>query len=180
MNPPPELARLRFIVRRYAHEHGLEPYDTLACLGFEILDEFEPWDYHCTPMNSAAFGAAGGDGLHFNLLTKGPAMGAVVMTAPGGEVSNLVVGASFLDFLRLGYHSCFGWLEALALDSGRAALLYRRDDEVLTALGVGLRDRLRRDFRLAPIDDIGDHLRHLQARHLSDLVLPRPAARDRV
>jgi|CXWL01.1.fsa_nt_gi hypothetical protein len=171
MNPPPELARLRWIVGRYAHEHGLEPYDTLASLGFEILDEFEPWDYPCTPVNSAAFGASGVDGLHFNLLTEGPAMGAVVMTAPGGEVSNLVVGATFQEFLRLGYHSCFAWLEALALDPGRAGLLYRRDDEALTDLAIGLRDRLRRDFRLAPIEDVGAHLRHLQARHRSDLVL---------
>jgi len=180
MNPPPELARLRFIVRRYAHEHGLEPYDTLACLGFEILDEFEPWDYHCTPLNSAAFGAAGGDGLHLNLVTEGPALGAVVMTAPGGEVSNLVVGASFLDFLRLGYHACFGWLDTLALDPGRAALLYRHDDGALTDLAIGLRDRLRRDFRLTPVDDIGDHLRHLQTRHLSDLVLSDGVKPDRV
>ena len=91
----------------------------------------------------------------------------------------LLVGASFLDFLRLGYHSCFGWLDTLALDPGRAAVLYRHDD-ALTDLAIGLRDRLRRDFRLSPVDDIGDHLRHLQARHLSDLVLPEGAKGVRV
>jgi len=174
MEPPHELVLLRSVMQEFARQRRIKVYDTVMALGFEVLEKLENWDYHCTPVNSVAFGATGGDGVHFNLLTGGRGTGAVVMTVPPGEIPNVVVGASLAEFLRLGYYCCFGWIEELAFDQRSAAALYRDEPRRLSKAGALLCERLRTAFCLVPIDDVVGHLGRLQETYLPELVLPDP------
>jgi hypothetical protein len=174
MQPPHELVLLQSVVKEFARQRRIKVYDTVMALGFEVLEEPDNWDYHCTPVNSVTFGATGGDGVHFNLITGGPGIGAVVMTVPPGDIPNVVVGASFAEFLRLGYYGGFGWLEELAFNQSSAAALYRDDPGRLSKAGAALCERLRTVFGLVPIQDVVGHLERLREQYLSALVLPDP------
>ena len=174
MKRPDELDLLQSTVKAFARQRRIAPYDTLMPLGFEVLETLENWEYHCTPVNSVTFGATGGDGVHFNLLTTGGGQGAIVMTSPVGEIPNVVVGSSMAEFLRLGYYACFGWLGDLAYDLSSAALGYHGNEQDLLEGGAELRDRLRDVFGLKPVEDVVKHLTVLQDRHLRDLILTAP------
>jgi hypothetical protein len=129
------------------------------------------WDYHCTPVNGLTFGATGGDGIHLSILTSGPAAGAVVLTVPPGDPDNIVLGADFASFLRLGYFGCFAWLEVLAFDPAAGDTEYH--DSVRTStMTIQLRDAMRSAFALQPIADVTTHLADLQRQCLPHIVLP--------
>ena len=172
MEPPPELIALRSLIEGFARRRRWFFFDAVPDLGFELLDTLENFGYHCTPVNSVAFGATGGDGVHLSLVTSGICRGGVVLTTPVGDISNTVVAASFGEFLRLGYYSFFGWLEELGFDPVSPASLYREGGSDLDRSGRRLRDRLRETFDLRPIDDIERHFESLKERCLSHLTLP--------
>ena len=168
---PAELDRLQDLLRDFARRGRISVYDTIVAFGFEVLDPPLNWDYHCTPVNGLTFGATGGDGIHLSVLTSGPAGGAVVLTAPPSDTDNVVLGADFASFLRLGYFSCFGWLEALAFDPLAGDTEYR-DSVQVTKMTAQLRDALRSAFALQPIPDVTKHLAQLQRHYLPHVVLP--------
>ena len=168
---PAELDTLRRVLGEFARRRRTSVYDTILALGFEVLDRPENWDYHCTPVNGVTFGATGGDGIHLNVLTSGPATGAVVLTAPPSDTPNIILGESFASFLRLGYFGCFAWLEVLAFDPTAGESQYR-DAVTLTGDAVELRDALRAAFSLEPVTRVTAYLADLQDRYLAHVVLP--------
>jgi hypothetical protein len=174
---PREMESLRRMLSDVARERRIPLYATALPFGFELLPQAENWDYHCTPVNGVTFGATGGDGIHLNVLTTGPAAGAVVLTAPPSDTPNTVLGESFHEFLRLGYYGCFAWLEVLAFDPDAGDTEYR-ESPGLGELARLLRGRLRETFSLQPITNVTEHIAGLQRRFLHEVVLPDRAEWD--
>jgi hypothetical protein len=58
--------------------------------------------YHCTPVNSSAFGATGGDGIHLSLLKASRATVPSCGQRPRETTPTLSLPRPFNDFLRLG------------------------------------------------------------------------------
>lgn len=171
MEEPVELKSLRALVARVAVANRVKPYEAIWPLGFELLDVLENFGYHCTPVNSFAFGATGGDGVHLSLLEGPPTSGAVVLTTPVGDIPNSVVAESFADFLRLGYYGGFGWLEELGYGREGLQAKYIQEAQKLSKPAGSLLQEIRDVFELAPYDDVAAHLAGLE-RHAASLVLP--------
>ena len=147
------------------------PYEVMMELGFELI-ELQDFGYHCTPVNALAFGATGGDGVHLSLLDGVPLPGGVVVTVPVGDIPNTVVAADFREFLRLGYHSGFAWLEELGyLGDRKFRESYTRPDAELTQAGRQLLREMRAEFQLRPIDDVVAHMAKFR-EYADRLVLP--------
>lgn len=174
MKEPPELTTLRTLAGRVARAHGVAAYEPMWQLGFEILDELKNFGYHCTPVNSVAFGATGGDGIHLSLLTGEPLAGAVVITVPVGDIANTVVAESFGDFLRLGYHVGFEWLEELGYFDAAANQKYKEEPARLTDVSRHLLQEIRTTFKLVPYDDVAARLEELERHYAAHLRLPDP------
>jgi hypothetical protein len=168
---PAEFDTLRDLLCDFARRRRIPVYDTVVAFGFEVLESPVNWDYHCTPVNGLTFGATGGDGIHLSLLTSGPGAGAVVLTVPPGDPDNIILGADFASFLRLGYFGCFGWLEVLAFDPVAGDTEYR-DSVRVSSMTAQLRDALRSTFALQPLADVTRYLADLQRQYLPYLVLP--------
>ena len=148
--------------------------DVMMDLGFELLDPLENFGYHCTPVNALAFGATGGDRVHFSLLDGEPCNGAVVLTTPTADNPNSVVAETFRDFLRLGYFGGWEWLEELGYLPTRAARQdrYAREPK-LAKPARQLLQELRSTFALEPFQDVAAHFACLQ-KHTEALRLPDP------
>jgi len=171
MNEPNELRSLRAVVARVATAHRVKPYEAIWPLGFELLDDLENFGYHCTPVNSLAFGATGGDGVHLSLLDGPPSPGAIVVTTPTTDIPNSIVAESFAGFLRLGYHGGFGWLEELGYSREDLQAKYAAKPKGLTRAARDLLHEIRTTFNLVPYEDVVAHLAVLE-RHTARLLLP--------
>ena len=174
MKDPTELGTLRRLVADVAKAYKREPYEVIMDLGFELLDPLENFGYHCTPVNSLAFGATGGDGIHLSLLNGEPRDGAVVLTTPTGDNPNSVVAETFSDFLRLGYFGGWGWLEELGYVTTPATLQGKyAQDPKLAKPARRLLQELRSTFTLEPFQDVAAHFARLQ-KYTESLRLPDP------
>jgi hypothetical protein len=171
MNEPDELRSLRAVVARVAAAHRVQPYEAIWPLGFELLDDLENFGYHCTPVNSLAFGATGGNGVHLSLLDGPPSPGAIVVTIPTADIPNSVVAETFADFLRLGYHGGFGWLEELGYDWKNLQAKYTVKPQGLSRAARDLLQEIRETFSLVPYEDVAAQLNVLE-RHTARLLLP--------
>jgi hypothetical protein len=171
MDEPDELRSLRAVVARVAAAHRVQPYEAIWPLGFELLDDLENFGYHCSPVNSLAFGATGGDGVHLSLLDGPPSPGAIVVTTPTADNPNSVIAESFADFLRLGYHGGFGWLEELGHSREDLQAKYTAKPGGLSAAARDLLGEIRSTFNLLPYEDVAAHLAALE-EHTAHLLLP--------
>jgi len=129
------------------------------------------YDPRMTPINTVTFATTGGDDVHFGLLLNGKRvsdLSPVIMTVPMGGDSpldcNMVLGASFREFLCLGCMHGYNDLEELyynlktALDELNKPLEeLDEDDRETDLLAI-----YRRLFGLTSWSDPGRRLAELQ------------------
>jgi hypothetical protein len=125
--------------------------------------------YEETPLNTLCFARTGGGGVHFSFLIHDdvdPADAPVVLTVPGSENHNIIVGANLLEFLGLGCLDGYFRLEYLSDDN----------DEVIEHLMRGNRDdmanherdvlkQVRDEFDLQPWTDVPKRLAELKQQY---------------
>ena len=104
-------------LRDWAAEQA-DPRAAMDGLGLILLDDLERWEYWCTPTNSVAFAATGGNGVHYSLVDVDDGIdeaSPVVMTVPMQfDDPNRIVGADLREFLALGLRSGYFAFEGLA------------------------------------------------------------------
>lgn len=129
----------------------------------------------CTPLNADTFAETGGDGVHYSFLPlpeRTPDEWPVVMTVPMEANCNFIVGADFVEFLRLGCQYGYFAIERLAYDRDRtiahiqsgAHAFADREDSLLAAI--------RERFGLRPWIDVRNRLDQLHARFHGLIRLP--------
>lgn len=95
----------------------------------------------------------------------------VVMTVPMSDVRNIVVGETFIEFLRLGCRTGYFSLEQLAYDwQGRIEKIQKQtaitDEDVTSRLRL-INDR----FGLEPWSNVGERLGELQCLYRAQIEL---------
>jgi hypothetical protein len=147
----------------YANSRPLphhEPGQPLAAMGLLFWPDFD-LRYDDTPTEARILCWSGVDGVHWSVLPApaSPSGYVVVMTVPGAEAPNLVVGESVREFLALGCEASFFALNVLAYDE--SGPLDPSDYEpAVTALAD-----LRAAFNILPWTDVPGRLAELRQRH---------------
>jgi hypothetical protein len=130
-----------------------------------------PYHYKETPRNTTCFAHLGGSGVHFSFFhVDGQASDElpIVMTVPDCRTPNLVVGASLLEFLRLGCRCGYFLLDGLAENLDETVNRIKAAEDAFDQLDLatqGLFDALCAEFGLCPWNDIETRLGELQRQY---------------
>jgi hypothetical protein len=96
-------------------------------IGLLLVDPLEHYGYEwATPVNSLAFAATGGNGVHFSFVLLDGRLSVnspVVMTVPN-DSTNIILGANLDEFLGLGMFRGYFSLEFLAMQTEKYAEAY--------------------------------------------------------
>ena len=158
----------------------------LRVIGLDLCEPVEPGGYYCSPINSRCFAQTGGDGTHFSFIQI-PGLeikeSPVVMTRPGFDVPNIVVGETLFEFLCSGYYSGFGCFEHLdAIHSKERLYDFKMNDclpgtdmewyKSQAAFEQKTLDYLVERLGLKPWENVSQRLAELEERyhHLLDVV----------
>ncbi len=135
-------------------------------VGLLLTSQLQPSGYDATPADALAFAHTGGDGVHFSFLPRGPLPDRwpVLMTVPMRfDWPNLVVGATFTEFLSLGLRTGYFELEQLAYDrAGSIAWLDEASTRPSLPEMAPVLDQIAALFGLAPWTEHDERLVRLQ------------------
>jgi hypothetical protein len=137
-----------------------EPDQPLAAIGLLFWPDFD-LRYEDTPVDARVLCWSGVDGVHWSALPApaSPSGYLIVMTVPGAEAPNLVIGESVREFLALGCAASFFALNVLAYDE-RARLDPSDYKPAVTTLAD-----LRAALNILPWTDVPGRLAALHQRH---------------
>lgn len=124
--------------------------------------------YESTPTNTDTFAYTGGDGVHYGfLLLADRAADAlpVVMTVPMAS-ANIIVGATFFEFLRLGCRNGYFSLEQLSYDWDGTVAHLQSIHEIPEHDEKGYLRAINERFGLTPWPDVAGCLAELQRLYL--------------
>jgi hypothetical protein len=167
MSLPKPFAELWKLAEALARETGGDPRYVFDPCGLLLEARPSPWAYFCSPRNALTFASTGGDGVHFGLLQLdevAPERQPIVMTVPMSDVRNVVVAEGFAEFLGLGYHLGWFFLEQLAYDPPWTAAHFAKAEREPDCEEV--LKRIRRSLGLKPVPLDLERIRHLQDKYL--------------
>lgn len=179
MDVPTELERLWRMVGGDFSDANDDWNGKFDPIGLILLAPPRHMGYWCTPSNSVTFATTGGDGVHYGWLQdkeNDPNNSPIVMTVPMADQPNLIVGASFVDFLSLGCRFGYFALEGLVYDFPAAVeeLEMEKFDPEASAEEKSLLSGLSKEFDLEPWKKPEARFMSLQERYLALLELPEP------
>jgi hypothetical protein len=149
----PTIQQLWKLAEREGIRRGIKPTEVLDPIGLILYADPYTEGYNSTPTNSLTFAETGGDGVHYGILELpdvDPAASPVVMTVPTMfDRPNAIVGSNLQEFLCLGCHTGYFWLEQLVYNTEGTLELLKHpepvDDEKAQLL-----DLLQKEFDLKP------------------------------
>ena len=170
------LVRLRAIDEEAAERFPEEYVDAgLGAVGLILLETPENYGYDETPKNSIAFAHTGMGGVHYSFLSEnGTATDTspIVMTVPGEEIPNCIVGENLMDFLRLGCLYGYDLIQGIRICPEEQIPKYSSINEKNDERCNGILDYLTRSLEIAPWDDGLSHFNTLQASYAPKLDVP--------
>jgi hypothetical protein len=123
--------------------------------------------YASTPRNTVAFAWTGGDGVHFDFLTREDDVhvdSPVLLVAPTSfERPYVVVGRNLRDFLALGVGRGFFELERLTQDADGFFASYPKSAKQWGERESERIEQLRAAFAIEPWAEPMDHFKELQS-----------------
>ena len=148
----------------------------LGAIGLILLESPENYGYDETPKNSIAFAHTGMGGVHYSLIIEDGAAtdeSPVVMTVPGEEIPNCIVGENLMDFLRLGCLQGYELIQNIRTRPEEQLPKYSSINEQYDERCNGILNYLTESLKLTPWKDALSHFNELQSSHMHVLDVPK-------